>query len=323
MIKSLFSCSFDDLFLALDYGWDLTEQNLPSFVGYKSKYTPLFVATNRKLVRTAEDLPDASARYAPTQLQRVDLIEKKEVVLNCYQFLVGYIEDAYPASKIKVMIQAAGQSKYAKARANHWTSIKALLSSAVEFIEKNQVDLMANNNMPADFLARFKQVRTDFDTLHSSWNSDDSDSYNLTDAKMKASNEAYTAFLGVTSDAQKVFRQDPAMAQKFTFVSLLSQVRGTTAAGVSGKVVIVDTKTVIPNATISIESLDKSVKTDANGRFELSPIAANTYTLKIEAEGYEPLIIEKYEVKTGTIGRLKIEMTPIAAETTATETATA
>ena len=275
--------------------------------------------TNRDAVRVSEDLPDQIARYLPSQLQRVDLVEQKEVVLDYYQFLVGYIEDAFPKSKIKIMIQAAGQPKYTKAQNSNWTSVKGLLSMAIDFIEKNQADLLANNNMPADFLARFKKVRADFDALHSSWNTEDSDSYQLTDDKIKASNEAYALFAGVTSDAQKVFRKDPDMAKKFTFAALLAQVRGTTAAGVGGKVVIVGTKTVLPNVTISIERLDKSVTTGANGRFNISPIAAGFYTLTIEAEGYETLTLENYEVRTGTIGRLTIEMQPVEVKETVLE----
>ena len=323
MAKTLYNCSVDSLYLALQYGWDLTEQHLTALAAYKSKYTPAFVKTHRDALRSTEDMPDQQARIAPTQAQRVDLVAKKDEVLTFFQFLVGYIEDAYQKDKVKIMTQSAGQAKYAKAQNNNWPSVKALLSSAVTFIENNQADLTADDNMPLDFLTRFKQVRTDFDALYSLWNTDDSDTYSLTDAKVNANNALYLTFMGVVSDAQKVFRHDAALAQKFTFSALMGQIRGTTAAGVSGKVVIVDTKTGILNATISIESLNKSVQTDANGRFELSPIAANTYILKIEAEGYETLIIEKYEVKTGTIGRLKIEMTPIAAETTATETATA
>ena len=308
MAKTLYNCSVDSLYLALHYGWDLTEQHLTAFVAYKSKYTPAFVTTHREALRIAEDMPDQQARIAPTQAQRVDLVAKKEEVLTYFQFLVGYIEDAYQKDKVKIMTQSAGQAKYAKAQNNNWTSVKSLLSSAVAFIENNQADLTADDNMPLDFLTRFKQARADFDALYSLWNTDDSDSYQLTEAKINANNAVYNTILGVLSDAQKVFRNDATKAQKFTFSALLSQIRGTTAAGVSGKVVIKGTTDVLTNATISILSLNKSVQTDIEGRFELSPIAAGFYNIKIEAPDFEPFIMENFEIKIGTIRRLNIEM---------------
>ena len=319
MIKALYNCSADDMYLALNYGWDLTEQNLDALQAYKNKYNPAFVKTNRADIRTAEDLPDQVSRYAPTQAQRVDLIAKKEEVLDYYQYLVGYIEDAYRADKIKIKTQAAGQAKYTKAYSNNWTSVKALLSAAILFIEENQADLIANDNMPTDFLKRFKGIRAEFDAAYKAWNTEDSDSYNLTDEKTKANNACYSNFLGVTSDVQKVFRKDPVMVQKFTFAALLAQVSGISAAGVGGKVVIEGTKTVIANGTVTIASLDKTVKTGADGRFDISPIAAGFYTLRVEAEGYELFVLENYEVKTGTIGRLKIEMRVIEVKVTASE----
>ena len=313
MVKPVYNCSIDDLFLALNYGWELTEQNLPALAAYKSKYTPQYVKTNRADLRSAEDLPDQTARYAPTQSQRLDLVDKKEEVLDYFQFLVGYIEDAYPEAKVKIMTQAAGQGKYAKAQNNNWTSVKALLSSALAFIESNKAELSQNKNMPEDFLARFQKVRTDFDALYNTWNTEDSDSTTLTEEKIKANNAAYNAFAGVTSDAQKVYRKDAAMAQKFSFAALLSQVRGTSAAGVAGKVNEKGTKKGLADGTLTIESLGKSVQTDVNGRFDFSPIAAGFYTLKIEVAGYEPFVIEDFEIRTGAMRRLLIELQPVAA----------
>ncbi len=313
MVKPMYNSSVDDLYLALQYGWDLTEQNLAALVAYKSKYTTAFVKTHREALRTAEDMPDQQARIAPTQAQRVDLLAKKEVVLTYFQFLVGYIEDAYQADKVKIMTQSAGQAKYAKAQNNNWSSVRGLLSSAITFIENNQADLVADDNMPLDFLMRFKQVRADFDAIYSLWNTDDSDTYNLTDAKINANNALYSTFMGVVSDAQKVFRNDVNLAQKFTFTALLGQIRGTSAAGVSGKVVIKGTTEVLANATISILLLNKSVQTDVEGRFELSPIAAGFYNIKIEAQGYEPFVMENFEIKIGTIRRLNIDMEAVVA----------
>ena len=44
----------------------------------------------------------------------------------------------------------------------------------------------------------------------------------------------------------------------------------------------------------------------ADGRFDLSPIAAGIYTIQIEAEGFNTFYINDYEIKTGIIGRLNV-----------------
>ena len=80
-----------------------------------------------------------------------------------------------------------------------------------------------------------------------------------------------------------------------------------------------NTNDVLTNATISILSLNKSVQTDIEGHFELSPIAAGFYNLKIEAPGYESFVIENFEIKIGTIRRLNIEMQAVVATHTVRE----
>ena len=85
------------------------------------------------------------------------------------------------------------------------------------------------------------------------------------------------------------------------------------------KVVIKGTTDVLTNATISILSLNKSVQTDIEGRFELSPIAAGFYNIKIDAPDFEPFIMENFEIKIGTIRRLNIEMQAVVATHTIRE----
>ncbi len=68
----------------------------------------------------------------------------------------------------------------------------------------------------------------------------------------------------------------------------------------------------VANAKISIVSVNKSCVSDAEGRFDLSPVAAGVYNILIEAESFQPFAIEAYEVKTGIIGRLNVVLTVVA-----------
>ncbi len=323
MAKTSYNCSVNSLYLAIEYGWDLTEQNLAALAAYKSKYTPEFVQANRDLLQQTEDLPDFKARKAPNQSQRLDLLDKKEEVLGYYQYLVGYINDTYSDERLKIMKQAAGQANYAKANNNHWQSVKGLLSSAIKFTEEYQAELTTKGFMPLDFLERFKQVRADFNVLYSIWNSDDSISSTTTESKIDANNTLYTVMMGVISDAQKVFRGNKQMLQKFSFAALLAQTQGTTAAGVKGKISSIGTQAAVVRAKLTIVSLDKSVVTNQEGRYDLSPIAAGIYTILIEAEGFEPFILENSEIKIGAMRRLNVELQPVAVAVAAPEMAMA
>ena len=262
-------------------------------------------------IDAADNLPDSVARYAPTKNLRFDLIEKNADVLDCFVLLKGYIADAYTGEKAKTMIDAAGQQFYKKAAVKVWTSTSSLLSAALPFMVANLADLTANDNMPPAFHTRFKEAKATFDSALAKWKTSDTASYGLTDEKIAANNAIYAQLTAMLSDAQKVFRNDDLLKSQFTVAFLLSQTRGTKAAGVSGKVLIANTKTTIEGAQITIVELEKSVVTDAKGHYELSPVASGVYTLRIEIEGYDTLSIENHLVEIGTISRLNIELQPI------------
>ncbi len=119
------------------------------------------------------------------------------------------------------------------------------------------------------------------------------------------------------ADGQKVFRNDDLLKSQFTVAFLLSQARGTKAAGVGGKVWVANTKTAIEGAQITLVELAKSVVTDAKGHYELSPVASGTYTLRVEIAGYNTLTIENYVIEIGTVSRLNIELQPLVVHKTA------
>ena len=193
MPKSNYNFGQADLYNIGRDGWYSCSLRLDVFATLKSKYTDEFIAQNLAEVNAADRLPDETSRYAPTKNRRVDLIDTNNEVLNCFDLLRGYIDDAL----------------------------------------------------------------------------------------------------------------------QFTLAFLLSQARGTKAAGISGKVTIGDTKTTLSDVKISILSLDESTVTDKNGRYNLSSIAAGFYTLQAEREGYETAIIENYEVAIGRVGRLNIALQPV------------
>ena len=178
MKKILYNMAQSVLFLVLEYIGDLLEGNLAALGGYKSKYKAAFVADYRADVSTTVDLPDAIARYARVKVERTELVKIKDVLLHHFLMLKGYINDAYPnETTIKSMTDSAGQQYYDKAQGCNWASVKSLSARALKFIGENEAELMAKENMPADFITRFEKIKTDYDTAFKSWKTKDVDSY--------------------------------------------------------------------------------------------------------------------------------------------------
>ena len=280
--KAIYSCSQGEVYNISRYAWHSCAEDLVPFQAYKSKYIDAFVVDNLAQTGIAEDLPDATARYAPTQLLRMSLVNINDQVLDCFDFLLGYIEDAYKGNpdKIKMMKKTAGLNYLASVKAYHWVSTTNLLSSALQFLVDYKTDLMANKNMPDAFVLRFGKVNADFDEAYKAWSMSDKASYNLTEDKIIATNKIWANLTALLTDAQRVFKKDPSKLDQFTIAFISGQVSGTKAAGVGGKVVIVETKTAIAQVTVFIPELNKSVVTDAEGRFDFSPMAASFYTLQ-------------------------------------------
>ena len=311
MITTTYNCSQAELYSICRDGWQSCRGVLLALSAYKSKYDETFITTNLAEIDAAEELPNSIARYAPTKSLRVDLVKQNDEVTNCFLLLKGYIEESYRDEKQGIMMEAAGQPYYKKAVAYQWTNTTALLSAASSFMTANMTDLTTDGGMTTAFHTRFVKAKTDFSSALTAWKNSDKDSYSMTDDKVIANNGIYAKLLALMSDVQKVFKKDEAMAKQFTFKFLLSQARGTKAAGVKGKVMDGMTKKTVSEVPVSIPALNKTLQTDDEGRFEFSPLAAGFYTIVLERVGYEKVILEDYEVEIGKIGRLNIELVAV------------
>ena len=308
MANTNYNCGQQELYIACRIGWNLCRQYLLPLAAYKARYTEGYVVENLASVNAADLLADNQVRYVAAQLLRVDLVNQKDLVADCFQMLKGYINDAYPSEKRKIMYKAAGQQFYEKAVLNNWASVTGLLSAAVPFINDNLATLTANDNMPPAFADTFRQAKTDFEKIHQDFNAADVSSTNQTAEKINANNAIYAAVMSMLADAQIAFRKDTSIASQFIWSTILTQTKGVKASGIAGKIISELTASALKNAKISIPALNKIVFADKDGRFDLSPISAGYYTLIIEADEHEPITVEHYEVKIGTTGRLNLNM---------------
>lgn len=66
-----------------------------------------------------------------------------------------------------------------------------------------------------------------------------------------------------------------------------TETTGDTYSMISGSVIDADTGDAIPNATVRINETDQSATTDDYGTFVFEDVDSGTYTVSVEADGYE------------------------------------
>ena len=136
--------------------------------------------------------------------------------------------------------------------------------------------------MPNNFLPDFKAVYVDFKAQYKKYIEATQVSSTVGLQKMRANNSIYTNVMDMLSDAQVFFKNDPSVATKFVWSNIVSQTKGTKAAGLSGKITDSATGLVIANAEVSIVTVNRVVVTDAEGRFDLSPLASGMYAISVD-----------------------------------------
>lgn len=311
MTATSYSCSQAELYVGCRIGWGQCLTYLPEFSDLKAKYTEDFINGKLDAINAADALFDADARYAETENMRKDLIELKDKVLLMYGKLLAYIDDAFQTSKWKTEYKAAGQAYYADAAKCKWTSVTALLSSAIPYIDKNKVALMENQNMPASFEAAFQESKTAFDTLYQSYLTATKDAAAQTKTKIEANNEIFESLRAMLSDAKRIFKNDTALAEKFTIPSIFAQTRGVKSSGILGRVNTGKKTKGIEKAKITLNDGLMVAISDKDGRFEFAPLPPGKYKVVVEMEGFDTFTIKDYKVRLGITSRLQAAMTAV------------
>ena len=307
-MQTLYNCSQQDLYNAGRLAWDLCASKLDSFGAFKSKYTPAFVAQNRGELEAADRLPDAAARRANAVIARLDMLPIRDQIIVYAGWLKAYIDDAFDANKWETLYNAAGESYLLKAKLDNWGSVTALLSSAIPFIEENRVALTAKDNMPADFLQKFKDLEVSFKTAYSVWLAADKAATEQTDEKITANNGVYASIMTMLTDGQRLFKDDAPNAKSFSFTALLDKTHGVKNAGFAGKIISATNQKNVENAVITIQGLDKTTTAGKDGKYELTPLSAGKYTVIVTADGFITQTFKEQLIKTGVASRLNVIM---------------
>lgn len=316
-MKSSYNCAQADLYMACRNGWWMCQKNLAAFAAVKPKYTEGYVQENLDAIDITDLLPDVNARYEQYDLVRLSLIKCNEDIQYQFMILLSYIDDAFSSAERDIMYRSCGNPFLTKAKKDSWPNVAALLSAAVPFLEKYKDTLettvknpTVKNNMPADFVGRFKALAMIFNGLYKEFKVCDVSSVDKTSEKVEANNMIYKDLLTMFEDAKRIFNNNAELKNEFTFVNVLTKARGTKMSGIIGKVINAELKASLAQVQISIRGTEKIASSDKEGRYEIAPLTANKYTVIAEADGYEPSITEGVEIKTGSMSRVNFELVP-------------
>lgn len=282
-----------------------------SFSGFKARYTPAWVTARLTEIETAEDLPDLQQRNQLHETLRITLGEQCTIATILFKQLERYITDSFIPEHRKSALEAAGKPYYTNAADEDLDDTAQLLNAMVNFVTANQSQLeQAGQNMPATFLPNLITYQTNFTQTHAQFLSAETGSEIQTTEKITANNNIYSVITSINADAQAIFHtpDNSTIREQFILEKQLYLVRGAGVAGMRFK--ITNTANLpIDAATITIPEASKTLTTNPDGVALQLQLAAQTYTVQVQATGYQTHQ-QTYTVQVGTVKRVNIQLTP-------------
>ncbi|MES2619257.1 MAG: carboxypeptidase-like regulatory domain-containing protein, partial [Bacteroidota bacterium] len=117
------------------------------------------------------------------------------------------------------------------------------------------------------------------------------------------------------ADAKVIFRGDAVKTKKFSFSSLLDVMSGKSGAGIKGLISNGQMPvSQIESLVISLQENGDEAYIDDAGNYRFTQLAAGTYSLLVEAEGYETQVIPAVVVNSGAFSIKNITLKPATPE---------
>jgi hypothetical protein len=307
-----YSCSQQELYMVANLGWEHCRRHLTDFSDLKPKYKDAFVDAQLQEVDAAMNLPDEHSRTVVKEILYKDLVMAGGACTAIWQRLKRYLDEAYVEPNYSILIKAAGQPYYTAAYANNWESVTGLMNAGAQFLSDRATELLANENMPANFPERFNAAKDLFATTRKQYlNASTLTSFRTVD-KVGANNDVYANLQTMLNDGQEIFRTNVLLRDIFRFDVLLKTTSGTASSTIKGVLTNGDGKSPVMDVLVTVSGKNRSIRTDALGRYEFANIAADTYTLIFEKTNYETLTVTDVEVPTSKT--IRVDKTILAAD---------
>ncbi|MBI4945155.1 MAG: hypothetical protein HY840_01995 [Bacteroidetes bacterium] len=250
--KQDYHCTQEELYQVCLLGWDSYLENVLDFTNTNTLYTVPFGQASRAAVITAKAMPDFQARDEASETLLILMKASADQCLILWNLLETHIKKSFPKNLQKPKLESAGTDYYQQAGNNNWASLSALMESANTFITHNTPALIAGG-MPPAFPASFSSERTNFETLHTQFKDAEQDSEEQRDTKINANNTIFQTLSSMFEDGQKIYRNNPAKRERFTFSKVLSLISGgSTPPPAAGILTIISNQNVIGGMPLEI-----------------------------------------------------------------------
>lgn len=310
-MKSDFNCSQQELYVTARAGIQSFRDNLAEFEDFSGIYTTQWADNLLAKIAAAELLPDAQARSAESEVQRVNLAAATDALTELWQRLKRYITKGFPEAELKIRLGEAGANYYNKAANYNWDAVLSLGTTANNFITNHLAALTANNNMPAGFAATFSTAAQNVPVLYADYIQLEEQKTVDTALKSKANNEIYKTLMTMFLDGQEIFKKDEPLKKQFVFDEVLRHAGGKNTTGFKGLVFSNAHAMPIEGVLVEAENHPYSKLTDEDGHFEFNQIAADTYTFHISKPGFDP-ITTQVVLATGVTKTQNFKMNALA-----------
>ena len=295
----VYPCGQQDLYTIVETGWASYAQYLTDFSNLSTLYTASTGTNQLSAVASARSMPDEDSRDEVHMTLRVQLKDLADICLIKWMDMSTYIRDGFPENEYDNKRLAAGHGYYATAEHDDWDDVKGLMQNGVDFANANSA-VLTTGGMPASFIADMTAAKDAFELKHQEFLQAEEDSKVLTDAKIEANNALYRALIKMFEDGKKIFRNNAAVREQFTFNSVWDLVRnpgsGTgptppTDAKLSGQIIDANTLTPMFEVAVTLTPTTASqppitVLTDMDGRYSIENITPGGFDFLAERVGY-------------------------------------
>ena len=311
MANTSYSCSQATLYNVCRLVWQMIGNKLAEFAGYNTIYILPYIAENLALIKAAERLPDAEQRREEVDTLSLSYDKMGARVVLLGKYLLTYIDEAYPKEMRSIMYKAAGYDSFDKVKAFNSNAIPSWFSDALLFVEQ-KAETLSKGGMPKDFLEKLKAADKEFEEILKQYNAAVATAKERREEKILANNDIYARAQKALLHGRNMNLEMPEQAKLYQFSAVLAQVEDGKNAGISGKITEEGGKKGIAGIAVTEPISGKTAVTDKDGRYEITPLSMDKYTLIFSGEGYETQTIEKIAVKTGVTTRQNAAMKPAA-----------
>lgn len=297
MIKNNYNCTQAELYAVARTGWKSYDEQLAFFGAYRGYYDAAYGTAALGEVEAAASLQDDQARYAQTEVLRIQASGKAAECLANWQTLKRYISTSYPEAEVKPRLEEAGGVRYEKAANQNWDELIQMNTQAIQFLGIHAAELQAGNNMPATFVAKYTTAADEVKVLVQDFINSEELGKESTSEKITRNNALYAKLIQMFKDGQEIFRGNEAVRDQFVFETVLGLISGAGTAGLRG---IVRDSNGMPLIGVMMSVAGKTINatTDNEGKYKLTPMASGDYIVTAVKAGYTSV----EQVKTVEVG---------------------